>query len=77
MSEVVSFKVRKEIKKEMEKLKDEVNWPEELRRFVKLKIMEVKAKKSKKRIKERLKTTSWSTLKGTSKVLVRGDRDSH
>ncbi len=77
MSEAVSFKVRKEIKREMEMLKDDVNWPEELREFVELKIREVKARKNKERIKEMLKNAGWSTPKGASEALVRGDRDSH
>ncbi len=77
MSEVISFKVKREIKREMEKLKNEVNWPDELRKFVELKIREVKARKSKERIKERLRAASWSSPRGTSEALMRGDRDSH
>ncbi|TRM89967.1 CopG family transcriptional regulator, partial [Sulfolobus sp. A20-N-G8] len=45
MSEVVSFKVRKEIKEKMELYRNEVNWSEELRRFVEQKIAEIEAKR--------------------------------
>ena len=34
MSEVISFKVSKEIKEKYEKLKDFIDWPAELRAFV-------------------------------------------
>ncbi|MGC8933355.1 MAG: CopG family transcriptional regulator [Candidatus Methanodesulfokora sp.] len=77
MSEVVSFKVSKEIKKKIDELKNEVNWPDELRRFVELKIKEVEARKNKERIMERLRKASWSVPKGFSAKSVREDRDSH
>ncbi len=77
MSEVVSFKIRKDLKRKMEKLKDRVNWSEELRRFVELKIKEMEAKESKERIREKLRKAPWSLQKGTSAKLVREDRDSH
>lgn len=34
MSEVISFKVSKELKEKYEKLKDVIDWPAELRAFV-------------------------------------------
>lgn len=77
MSEVVSFKIRKDLKRKMEELKDRVNWSEELRRFVELRIKEMEAKESKERIREKLRKAPWSLRKGTSARLVREDRDSH
>ncbi len=77
MSEVVAFKVRREIKRRMEELKGEVNWPEELRRFVEEKIREVEARKTKERLRKRLRRASWSVPRGTAARLVRGDRDGH
>ncbi len=77
MSEVVSFKIRRDLKRKMEKFKDEVNWSEELRRFVELKIKELEARESKERLRERLRKAPWSLERGTSSELVREDRDSH
>jgi len=34
MGEVISFKVPRELKKKVEKLKDVIDWPSELRAFV-------------------------------------------
>ncbi len=77
MSEVVSFKVRRDLKKKMEAFKDRVNWSEELRKFVELKIKELEAKESKERIREKLRRAPWSLQRGSSTRLVRKDRDSH
>ena len=77
MSEVVSFKVRKEMKKKMEELKSEVNWPEELRKFVEMKIRELEARKSKESIRKKLKAAKWSVPKGFSSSVTREDRDGH
>ena len=77
MSEVVAFKVKREIKKKMDELKGEVNWPEELRRFVETKIREIEARRGKEKVRARLREASWSVPRGTAASLVRGDRDSH
>ncbi len=77
MSEVVSFKVKRDLKRKMEAFKERVNWSEELRKFVELKIREMEAKESKERIREKLRKAPWSLQKGSSAKLVREDRDSH
>jgi len=77
VSEVVAFKVRREIKRKMEELKGEVNWPEELRKFVEMRIREVEARRSRERVRARLRSAGWSVPRGTSASLVRGNRDSH
>lgn len=77
MSSTVSFKVSKSTKEKMMELKDEVNWAEELRRFVELKIMEVEAKRNKAMIISELKDAPWSVPKGFLSRVVRDDRDSH
>ena len=46
MGNVISIRVPPEIKREMEKLKGEVNWSEEIREFIKKKIKEYKKKKA-------------------------------
>lgn len=38
MSEVISFKVSKELKKKIDKLKDVIDWPSELRAFIEKRI---------------------------------------
>ena len=76
MSEVVSFKVRREIKKKMEELKDKVNWPEELRRFVEEKIIEIEARENFEKILKMLEQATWSVPRGFSRESVREDRDS-
>ncbi|MCY0859731.1 MAG: CopG family transcriptional regulator [Sulfolobaceae archaeon] len=75
MSEVVSFKVKKEIKEKMELYKNEVNWSEELRRFVEQKIAEIEAKKGVEKILQELTNANWSFQKGMSSELIREDRD--
>lgn len=45
----------------MDQLKTDVNWPEELRKFVETKIKEIKAKKRKKIVKK-LESANWSVL---------------
>ncbi len=75
MSVTVSFKVRKEIKEKMEKYKDRVNWNEELRKFVELKIKELEAKERFEEIVERLRRGKWGVERGYAVVSVREDRD--
>jgi len=76
MSEVVSFRVRREIKRKMELYKDKINWAEELRRFVELKIREIEAKENFKAVLERLEKATWSVPKGFSIHSIREGRDS-
>nr|WP_231656768.1 CopG family transcriptional regulator [Pyrodictium delaneyi] len=73
---VVSFKVRKEIKEKMEKYRDRVNWPEELRKFVEEKIRQLEAEENMQRIIEELEKIPVQTPSGFSKDSVREDRDS-
>ncbi len=56
----------------MDELKGEINWPEELRKFVEMKIREVNARRSKEKIRKRLRMAGWSLPKETSAALVRG-----
>jgi len=76
LSEVVSFKVRKEVKRKMEELRDRVSWADELRRFVEEKILEIEARDSFEKIMEELRKATWSVPKGFSCRSVREDRDS-
>jgi len=77
MSEVISFKVRREIKEKMLKYKDRVNWPELLRKFVEEKIRELEAEDNFKKILNELHNAPWKIPKGLSAKLVRENRDSY
>jgi len=76
MSEVVSFKVRKEIKEKMLKYKGVINWSEELRKFVEEKLRELEARENFENIMRELSSATWSVPKGFSAKSVREDRDS-
>ena len=76
MSEVVSFKVKREIKEKMMRYKGVVNWSEELRRFVEEKLRELEARENFKAIMKELSSATWSVPKGFSAGSVREDRDS-
>ena len=73
---VVSIRVPPEIKREMEKLKGEVNWSEEIREFIKSKIEEYKRRRVLKEVVAYIETLP-TAPKGTAERLVREDRDSH
>ncbi|UXD21708.1 CopG family transcriptional regulator [Ignicoccus pacificus DSM 13166] len=75
MSVTVSFKVRKEVKEKMEKYKGIINWNEELRRFVELKIKELEAKERFEEIVRKLEEADWGVEEGFASRSVREDRD--
>ncbi len=76
MSEIIAVKVPRELKKKMKTLKKEVNWPEEIRRFIEAKVREVEAKKTIERITREIENTE-GVPKGFAVKLVREDRESH
>lgn len=76
MSEIIAVKVSRELKKKMKTLKKEVNWPEEIRRFIEAKVREVEAKKTIERITREIENTE-GVPKGFAVKLVREDRESH
>lgn len=76
MSEVVSFKVKKEIKEKMVKYKDRVNWADELRKFVEEKIKQLEAEENFIKILKELEKSDWSVPNNFSISLVRECRDS-
>lgn len=45
MKVVYSLRIRKELKEEMEKYKDEVNWNEEIEKFIENKLYQIRKKK--------------------------------
>jgi len=75
MSEVVSFKVSREVKEKMRKYRAVVNWSEELRRFVEEKLRELEARETLEEVLRELERATWSAPRGFSAASVREDRD--
>ncbi|MDW8033659.1 MAG: CopG family transcriptional regulator [Nitrososphaerota archaeon] len=76
MSEIIAVKVSRELKKKMKTLKKEVNWPEEIRRFIDAKIREIEANKTMERVSREIANTE-GVPKGFAVRMVREDRESH
>lgn len=64
------------IKKEMDRLKHEINWSEEIRRFIKNNIEERNKRKVLREVTSCIQTLPESP-RGVAQRLVREDRDSH
>ena len=75
MGTVISIRVPEELKREMERLRDEVNWSEEIREFIKRRIEEYRKKKIFDELVEYIKTLP-EAPKGVARELVRESRDS-
>ena len=71
--EVISFRIPKELKKNMKEI--DLNWSEEVRKFIEDKVREYRRKKALEEIDELLKDVK--TELGTAAKYVREDRDSH
>jgi len=71
---VVSVKVSPRTKKEMEKLRDSIEWPKEIREFIESRLEQAKRKETLEHAERMLKSTH-QVPKGTSVKLVREDRD--
>jgi len=72
---VVSVKVEERMKKEMEKLKTQVDWPEEIRNFIGGKIEQVERETNLEEVGMLLNQLP-KLPRGTAAKLVREDRDS-
>jgi len=75
MSDVVTFKVSRELKERMKRFKDRVNWSAELRSFVENRLKELEAEQRLELAAEELKRGGWSVPKGFSSRSVREDRE--
>ena len=76
MSVVISVRVPRRLKEEMDKLSGYVNWSEEIRRFLEERVRELRRKRvleEARRVIERLPEAP----SGTAAGYVREDRDSH
>jgi hypothetical protein len=76
MSSVISIRVPPDIKREMEKMKAEINWNEEIKGFLKSKIDERKKKELLGNL-IRNRQKSRELPEGIAAKMVREDRDSH
>ena len=74
MGNVISIRVPPEIKREMDELKGEVNWSEEIREFIKKKIKEHKKRKALQEVIAYIQALP-TAPRGTARRLVREDRD--
>jgi len=71
---VVSVKVSSKTKKEMEQLKEKVEWPSEIRGFIEARLEQAKREESVERVEKILKDMP-GLKRGTAARLVREDRD--
>jgi len=76
MSSVISIRVPPDLKQEMEKLKSEINWNEEIKEFLRKKIENKKKREALEEIIRKMETLPL-TPEGTAAKMVREDRDSH
>jgi len=74
MSEVVSFKVPREIKEKMRRYSGRIRWSEELRRFVAERIKELEREENLTKVVETIGSTR-GVPRGFSAGAIREDRD--
>ena len=72
---VVIVKISPKVKKEMEQLKDKIEWPSEIRKFIESRVEQVRREENIERAERVLKTMP-QVPKGTAARLVRESRDS-
>jgi len=72
---VISIRVPEELKREMDRLRGEVNWSKEIKEFIKRRIEEYRKKKVFDELVEYIKTLP-EAPKGVARELVRESRDS-
>ncbi|MEL9990503.1 MAG: CopG family transcriptional regulator [Thermoproteus sp.] len=75
MSVVISIRVPKRLKEEMDKLRDKVNWSEEIRRYIERVIKEYERMRAVEEVERELAAIT-PVPKGTAAAYVREDRDS-
>ncbi|MEM0439138.1 MAG: hypothetical protein QXP18_03885 [Sulfolobales archaeon] len=76
MSAVVSIRVPRELKEKMDELKRIINWNEEIRKCIEIKVKEAEQPEAIDRLEELIKELG-QTRKGTAAAYVRDDRDSN
>jgi len=76
LSTTTSIRIPRELKKKMDELRGEVNWSEEIRRFIESRVEECMQLRALRRL-EKLVRTLPQMPAGTASRYVREDRDSH
>jgi len=76
LSTVISVRIPRKLKEKMDKLKDLVNWSEEIRKFLEKRVEELHRRKVLEEIRKVLEKIPESP-KGTAAKYVREDRDSY
>ena len=76
MSVVISVRVPRRLKEEMDKLSSHVNWSEEIRRFLEERVKELRRKRVLEEARKIIDSLS-ELSPGTATGYVREDRDSH
>ncbi len=77
MSEIVAVKVPRELKERMRRLRDRVDWPSEIRRFIEERVRQEEAEENLRQVIELLKRTKGGVEKGFAAKSVREDREGH
>ncbi|MCC6061578.1 MAG: CopG family transcriptional regulator [Desulfurococcales archaeon] len=72
---VFSVKIRKDLKEKMDKYRDKINWAEEVRKIIEMRIKELEAEDNFNEILDELKKAKWSVPKSFATESVREDRD--
>ncbi len=75
VSAIVSVRVPKKLKEEMDRLRDRVNWSEEIRRFLERRVRELQRKLVLEEARRIIETLP-EAPQGTAARYVREDRDS-
>ena len=75
MGKVISIRVPEGLKREMDRLRNKVNWSKEIREFIKRRIEEYKKREIVNELIEYIKTLP-EAPKGVAQELVRESRDS-
>ncbi|MCD6483692.1 MAG: hypothetical protein J7L47_01115 [Candidatus Odinarchaeota archaeon] len=76
MNDVITVRLPPELKREITKLKDKINWSEEIRNFIRKKVEEYKKREVIKEVVDYIERLP-DALEGAIQKLVREDRDSH
>ena len=76
VSVTLSFRIPKEIKKRMDKLRGTINWSKEVRRFIEKLVKEYEQIKAIEELEKHIESIPTSP-RGTAAKYVRMDRDSH
>ncbi len=76
-STTLSLRVPRELKERMDKLRNRVNWSEEIRRFIEKRVAEEEQREAVLELDNLIRKIVKPSPPGTAAKLVREDRESH